>query len=200
MKAVLMTAPGPVEVLSYEEIPEPAIQRPTQIKVRLHAAGVNPIDTKIRSRGLFYGAEPPAILGCDGAGEVVSLAGRRGGARWRGLPAWAGIAAALVLAVALTLQFTGAPEDLDADALGAEERFAAEARGDQQRGVGVVRRAVEPLDARRLRDARGRQRVGDNLDHLILAVRRELRRLRVHRQVHRGPGVRVERRARRPRE
>jgi NADPH2:quinone reductase len=41
------------------------------VKVKLHAAGVNPIDTKLRSRGLFYGAKPPTILGCDGAGEVV---------------------------------------------------------------------------------------------------------------------------------
>jgi hypothetical protein len=55
-----------------------------------------------------------------GSDKVVSLAERRGGARWRGLPAWAGIAAALALAVALTLQFTGGPQDLDAAGLAAE--------------------------------------------------------------------------------
>ncbi len=71
MKAVVMTRPGPPEVLQLQEVPEPAITTPTQVKVKLHAAGVNPIDTKLRQRGLFYGAEPPAILGCDGAGEVV---------------------------------------------------------------------------------------------------------------------------------
>ncbi len=71
MRAVQMTAAGDPAVLQAVDLPEPAISSPTQIKVRLHAAGVNPIDTKIRSRGLFYGAEPPAILGCDGAGEVV---------------------------------------------------------------------------------------------------------------------------------
>lgn len=73
MKAVLMTETGPPEVLQLQDVEEPAITSPTQIKVRLHAAGINPIDTKLRSRGLFYGAEPPAILGCDGAGEVVEV-------------------------------------------------------------------------------------------------------------------------------
>ena len=74
MRAVEMTATGGPEVLRLNEAAaEPQITTPTQIKVRLHAAGVNPIDTKIRSRGLFYGAEPPAILGCDGAGEVVAV-------------------------------------------------------------------------------------------------------------------------------
>jgi NADPH2:quinone reductase len=73
MKAVFMTALGGPEVLSCSECDEPEIHSPTQIKVRLHAAGVNPIDTKIRRRGLFFGASPPAILGCDGAGEVVAV-------------------------------------------------------------------------------------------------------------------------------
>ena len=72
MLAIEMTGPGSPEVLRLnEQADEPAITRPTQVKVRLLAAGVNPIDTKVRSRGLFYGAEPPAVLGCDGAGEVV---------------------------------------------------------------------------------------------------------------------------------
>lgn len=76
MRAVQMTAVGEPEVLKPVELPEPAITSPTQVKVRLHAAGVNPIDTKIRSRGLFFGAEPPAIIGCDGAGEVVETGTR----------------------------------------------------------------------------------------------------------------------------
>jgi NADPH2:quinone reductase len=73
MKAVLMTKPGPIEVLSYEDIPEPAIERPTQVKVRLRAAGINPVDTKLRSRGVFFPDALPTILGCDGAGEVVEV-------------------------------------------------------------------------------------------------------------------------------
>jgi len=74
MKAVQMSAAGAPDVLVFGEIPEPRLAAPSQIKVRLHAAGINPVDTKIRARGLFQpGAQPPAVLGCDGAGEVVEI-------------------------------------------------------------------------------------------------------------------------------
>ncbi|WP_456406133.1 zinc-dependent alcohol dehydrogenase family protein [Thiolapillus sp.] len=73
MQAVVMTDIGGPNVLQVQELPQPRIDHPSQIKVRLQTAGVNPIDTKLRQRGLFYGAEPPAILGCDGAGEVVAI-------------------------------------------------------------------------------------------------------------------------------
>jgi NADPH2:quinone reductase len=71
MRAVLMTAVGGPEVLELREIPEPAIVSPQQIKVRLRATGINPIDTKLRARGTFYPDTGPAVLGCDGAGVVV---------------------------------------------------------------------------------------------------------------------------------
>jgi len=72
MKAIHMTAPGPAaDVLEIVEIPEPRITSASQIKVRLKAAGVNPVDTKLRSRGVFYPDALPAILGCDGAGIVT---------------------------------------------------------------------------------------------------------------------------------
>ena len=72
MKAIHMTAPGPAEeVLAVVEVPEPGITAGSQIKVRLKAAGVNPVDTKLRSRGVFYPEALPAILGCDGAGIVT---------------------------------------------------------------------------------------------------------------------------------
>jgi len=73
MKAILMTAAGGPEVLSLQDIDEPQIAAPTDIKVKLHAAGVNPIDTKVRRRGVFYPNPLPAVLGCDGAGEVVAV-------------------------------------------------------------------------------------------------------------------------------
>jgi NADPH2:quinone reductase len=76
MKAVLMTAAGEPEVLQLQEVPEPKIQNDTEIVVRLHAAGVNPIDTKLRQRGTFYPDQMPAILGCDGAGVVESVGSR----------------------------------------------------------------------------------------------------------------------------
>ena len=68
-----MTQTGGVEVLEYREIAEPVIQTPTQLKVAVEAAGVNPIDTKLRSRGLFFENALPAVLGCDGAGRVVEI-------------------------------------------------------------------------------------------------------------------------------
>lgn len=71
MKAVLMTQTGSPEVLRLNDIAEPPITRPSEIKVQLQAAGVNPIDTKLRKRGLFYDNALPAVLGCDGAGVVV---------------------------------------------------------------------------------------------------------------------------------
>lgn len=73
MKAVLMTAAGEPEVLQLQDVPEPKIQNDTELLVRLHAAGVNPIDTKLRQRGTFYPDEMPAILGCDGSGVVEAV-------------------------------------------------------------------------------------------------------------------------------
>lgn len=73
MKAVVMTAPGGVDKLRVDEIPEPQLSMPSQLKVKLHAAGVNPVDTKIRSRGVFFDNALPAVLGSDGAGVVTEV-------------------------------------------------------------------------------------------------------------------------------
>ena len=74
MQAILMTAIGDSTVLIEQNIAEPHLTQRTEIKVRLHAAGINPVDTKIRKSGLFYpNAQLPAVLGCDGAGEVVEI-------------------------------------------------------------------------------------------------------------------------------
>lgn len=68
-----MTAAGNPGVLQLQDVPDPQIQTATEIRVKLHAAGVNPIDTKLRQRGTFYPDKTPAILGCDGAGVVESV-------------------------------------------------------------------------------------------------------------------------------
>lgn len=68
-----MTAPGNPDVLELREVPEPQLASPTEILVRLKAAGINPIDTKLRRRGTFYPDQMPAILGCDGAGIVEEV-------------------------------------------------------------------------------------------------------------------------------
>jgi len=73
MKAVLMNEVGAPEVLQLQEVPQPTIQTDTEILVRLQAAGVNPIDTKLRRRGNLYPDQMPAILGCDGAGIVEAV-------------------------------------------------------------------------------------------------------------------------------
>jgi NADPH:quinone reductase len=80
MKAVLMTAAGNAEVLQLQEVPNPRVPLgETELLIRLQAAGINPIDTKLRKRGTFYPDKMPAILGCDGAGvvEAVGAAVRR---------------------------------------------------------------------------------------------------------------------------
>lgn len=73
MKAVLMTAAGAPEVLQMGSAPDPILQYDTELLIRLKAAGINPIDTKIRQRGIFYPNPLPAILGCDGAGIVEAV-------------------------------------------------------------------------------------------------------------------------------
>jgi NADPH2:quinone reductase len=73
MKSIVMTAIGEPDVLKFQDSLQPEITQPTEIKVKLMAAGVNPVDTKIRRNGLFYDNGLPAILGCDGAGEIIEV-------------------------------------------------------------------------------------------------------------------------------
>lgn len=74
MKAVIMTAPGGPEVLKVADFPTPSIATPHDVLVRLKAAAVNPLDTKIRQAHMMFPDNLPAVLGCDGAG-VVEQAG-----------------------------------------------------------------------------------------------------------------------------
>ncbi|MHB1292158.1 MAG: zinc-dependent alcohol dehydrogenase family protein [Sulfuricella sp.] len=73
MKAMLMAAPGGPEVLQSAELPLPELPSPAHLLVRLHAAGVNPIDTKLRRNGTYFPDKLPTVLGCDGAGVVESV-------------------------------------------------------------------------------------------------------------------------------
>ena len=73
MKAMVMTAVGGPEVLQWRDVPVQDIQSPHEIRVQLKAAGVNPVDTKLRKRGTYYPAQLPTILGCDGAGVVDAI-------------------------------------------------------------------------------------------------------------------------------
>ncbi len=73
MRAVLMTATGDADVLQLQNIPDPGDIGPDELLIRLKAAGVNPIDTKLRRNGLYFADAMPAILGCDGAGVVEKI-------------------------------------------------------------------------------------------------------------------------------
>lgn len=73
MKAILMTAPGGPDMLQYTDVPRPTLGGAHDMLVRLKAAGVNPVDTKLRSKGTYYPERMPAILGCDGAGIVEAV-------------------------------------------------------------------------------------------------------------------------------
>ncbi|MGH8120816.1 MAG: zinc-dependent alcohol dehydrogenase family protein [Gammaproteobacteria bacterium] len=69
MKAILIHQTGGTDVLQLQDVPAPVITTPTDILVKLKAASVNPVDTKIR-RGLYPPKTFPTIPGCDGAGIV----------------------------------------------------------------------------------------------------------------------------------
>ena len=70
MQAILMTAAGGTDVLQLREIPMPELPTAHHVRVKLAAAGINPLDTKLRSKPAYYPDRLPAILGCDGAGVV----------------------------------------------------------------------------------------------------------------------------------
>ncbi len=73
MKAILATAPGNVDVLQLRNIPKPELPSPHHVRVKLGAAGVNPVDTKLRAKPAYHPDKLPAILGCDGAGIVEAI-------------------------------------------------------------------------------------------------------------------------------
>jgi NADPH:quinone reductase-like Zn-dependent oxidoreductase len=72
MRAVRQHELGGPEVLAVEEVPKPE-PGPTEVLVRTVAAGVNPVDWKVRAGGGLLG-EPPFTVGWDVAG-VVEAAG-----------------------------------------------------------------------------------------------------------------------------
>jgi NADPH2:quinone reductase len=73
MRAIQMRQPGGPEVLTEVDLPIPSLETPTDVLVRLHAAGVNPVDTKIRAKGPMLPDTLTAVLGCDGAGVVEAV-------------------------------------------------------------------------------------------------------------------------------
>jgi NADPH:quinone reductase len=72
MKAIRVNQFGGPEVLKLEEIPQPS-PGPGQVLVRIRAAGINPVETYIRSGSTPNKPALPYTPGNDGAGTVESL-------------------------------------------------------------------------------------------------------------------------------
>nr|WP_062338494.1 NADP-dependent oxidoreductase [Herbidospora sakaeratensis] len=68
MKAVSQDVLGGPDVLHTIDLPRP-VPGPTEVLVRVHAAGLNPTDWKHRATGGLLG-EPPFVLGWDVSGVV----------------------------------------------------------------------------------------------------------------------------------
>ena len=125
MKAAVLIGFGGVDQLEVREVPEPTVHD-GELKVRVVATSINPIDWKLRE-GMKRPGLPldlPAILGRDAAGEVVEVGAGvtrfRVGARVTGLvmagyaqyvvakqEAWADVPAAMNLADAAAVPLVG---------------------------------------------------------------------------------------------
>ena len=74
MQAIRLHAFGAAEQLELQDVPAP-VAGPRQLLVRVVAAGVNPVDWKVRSGELaaFFPVKPPVTLGWDAAGVVTTV-------------------------------------------------------------------------------------------------------------------------------
>jgi NADPH2:quinone reductase len=79
MKAIRLHTFGDPEVLQLEEVPDPQ-PGPGQVVVRVHAVGVNPVETYIRS-GIYPKPPTPYTPGNDGAGVIAAVG--PDGKQWR---------------------------------------------------------------------------------------------------------------------
>jgi NADPH:quinone reductase len=75
MNAIRIHKYGGPEVLRLEEIPTPE-PGPGEVLVQMRAAGVNPVDTYLRSGAQGYAPDLPFTPGMDGAGEVAAVGGQ----------------------------------------------------------------------------------------------------------------------------
>jgi NADPH2:quinone reductase len=72
MHAAYYDAPGGPDVIQYGELPVPE-PKTGEVRVRVRAAAVNPIDTYIRSGAVAMPRPAPTIPGCDLAGVVEAV-------------------------------------------------------------------------------------------------------------------------------
>ncbi len=74
MKAILAREFGGPEVLKLEEVPDPTAGM-GQVRVRIHAVGVNPYDTYMRAGGYAIKPDLPYTPGADAAGVIDQVGG-----------------------------------------------------------------------------------------------------------------------------
>lgn len=72
MKAIRVRRTGPPEMMMLEEVPDPH-PGPGQVRVRVMAAGVNPVDAYVRAGTHGYSPEVPYTPGADAAGVVEAV-------------------------------------------------------------------------------------------------------------------------------
>jgi NADPH2:quinone reductase len=72
MKAIVVKEFGEPEVMKVEDVPKPEAAN-AQVLVRVHAAGVNPVDTYLRSGLHAHAPKLPYTPGKDSAGVVESV-------------------------------------------------------------------------------------------------------------------------------
>jgi NADPH2:quinone reductase len=73
MRAIVATGLGEPDVLELRSVPLHWPRGPSDVLVRLKAAGVNPADAYFRRFGPYVQSEGPFIPGHDGAGEVEAV-------------------------------------------------------------------------------------------------------------------------------
>jgi NADPH:quinone reductase-like Zn-dependent oxidoreductase len=72
MKAIVFNGYGGNDVIEIQDVPKPS-PRPDEVLIRVHAAGVNPVDWKVREgqARILTGSRFPKVLGIECSGKIV---------------------------------------------------------------------------------------------------------------------------------
>jgi NADPH:quinone reductase-like Zn-dependent oxidoreductase len=74
VRALVINAHGGLERLEYRnDVPEPELRQPTDVRVRIRAAALNHLDLFVFAGLPGVTLRPPWILGADGMGEIESV-------------------------------------------------------------------------------------------------------------------------------
>jgi NADPH:quinone reductase-like Zn-dependent oxidoreductase len=73
MKALVLTGPGGLQQLQVQELPEPTIQSPDQVLLRVQAIALNRLDLFVAQGLPGITHRFPHVVGCDAAGTVQAV-------------------------------------------------------------------------------------------------------------------------------